>query len=107
MYPFLEKLNPQNITAGFKKAGIWPLNPNVFIEVDFLPAELTNCPDPAEQNTPELSNTCDLHPAVFCDSSPVMTGQQQSTSNLPTAPTPQSIRPYPQAKNASGSVQKQ
>ena len=95
-YPFLEKLNPQNITAGFEKAGIWPLNPNVFTEVDFLPAEVTNRPDPAEQNAPETSNMDDPHPGLFCDSSPVMMGQQQS--NLPTAVTPESIRPYPQAK---------
>ena len=97
-YPFLEKLNPQNIKAGFEKVGIWALNLSVFTEVNFLEAEVTNRTDPAEQNVPEPSNTDDPYPGLFRDSSPVMMGQRQLTSNLPMALTPESIRPYLKAK---------
>jgi hypothetical protein len=61
-HPFLEKLNPRKMTAGFEKARILPLNPDVLTEADFQPAEVTYCPDQAEQSAPGLSNTDDLHP---------------------------------------------
>jgi len=45
--PFLDKQNPHSITPGFEKAGIWHLNPNIFTEANFLPAEVTNHPESA------------------------------------------------------------
>jgi len=39
-----------NITSGFKVTGIYPHNSNTFLDDDFLPAEVTNRPDPALSN---------------------------------------------------------
>ena len=44
---------PRNIQRGFEAAGIWPLNCEVFSDVDFLPAEVTDRPDPTVTGVPE------------------------------------------------------
>jgi len=55
----------------FEKAGVWPLNPNLFTQVNFLPVELENRPYPTEQNVPD-----GLHPGLFRDPSSVMIDRQ-------------------------------
>ena len=37
----------EKAVSGFKKTGIWPMNPDVFTEEDFAPAAVTKQPDPA------------------------------------------------------------
>lgn len=51
---------PKNISSGFEATGIWPLNRNIFSEVDYLGAEVTNRPLPTInadilQNRPRTS----------------------------------------------------
>lgn len=41
---FLKAFTPQNITSGFKAAGLYPLNENIFTEDDFLAAYSTDLP---------------------------------------------------------------
>jgi hypothetical protein len=105
-HPFLEKLNPQNITAGFEKAEIWTLNLNVITAANFLPAEVTNPPKPAAQNAPDISMMDDPHSGSVFASSPILMDCQQSTPNLPITLIPESIRPYPKAKNAKAGLAK-
>lgn len=38
-----ESLTTSNITAAFKRCGIWPYNPDVITEEDLAPAENTSC----------------------------------------------------------------
>lgn len=40
--PFLQKFNPINITKGFSKSGIHPLNRFIFNEIDYLPSTVTD-----------------------------------------------------------------
>ena len=75
------------------------MNPNVFTEADFLPAEVTNRPDPAEQNHTD-STKDDPHPGSVHSSAPVLVDQPKDTPNLPI--TPESIRPYPKARMQMG-----
>lgn len=42
----------QNIVSGFRSTGIFPLNRDVFGDVDYAPSELTNRPNPEETLTP-------------------------------------------------------
>ena len=98
-------MKPQNLTASFAKAGIWPLNPDVFTQADFLPAEVTNHPDPAEKSTQDPSNMNDPYPRSVLASTPSLMDQHWWISYLPIAPTPESIRLYPKARYASVSRQ--
>lgn len=47
--PYLNAYTPRNITSGFQKPGILPFNRNAFSNQDSLPAEVTNRPDPTQQ----------------------------------------------------------
>lgn len=47
-------LTPVNIMAGFKVSGIFPLNPEIFTDSDFMPSYFTDRPAPA---VPNLENT--------------------------------------------------
>lgn len=41
---YVEALTPSNIISGFRKSGIFPFNPNIFTESDFLCSYVTNRP---------------------------------------------------------------
>jgi hypothetical protein len=48
---------PTNICNAFKKAGIWPYDPNVFTDDDFAPSFVTDRSPPESQSVPvDLSN---------------------------------------------------
>lgn len=40
---------PENISNGFKVAGIQPLNEDIFTDVDFAPSAVTDRPDPGNR----------------------------------------------------------
>ena len=46
---FLSAMTPRNIISGFKATGIWPYNPNIFTDNDFLPCLLEEEKDALEQ----------------------------------------------------------
>ena len=46
---FLSAMTPRNIISGFKATGIWPYNPNIFTDNDFLPCLLEEEKDDLEQ----------------------------------------------------------
>ena len=68
----------RNIISGFASTGIFPFNPNVLSEDEFLPAEVTDMPlqdsledrpctstdvgPPAKQTTPDLSISTEISP---------------------------------------------
>ena len=43
---------PSNIINGFKVCGLYPLNPDIFSEEDFLPSSVTDRPLTSEDNNP-------------------------------------------------------
>lgn len=45
-----------NITAGFRAAGIFPFNPNIHKPEDFLPSAVTDRPNP--QSSANEDNMC-------------------------------------------------
>ena len=45
---YARAFNIPNITSGFKATGIWPFNPLVFSDDEFLPASVTNVSLPVE-----------------------------------------------------------
>ena len=52
----LSTMISRNILSGFESTGIWPYNRNIFTELDFMPASVTDrqCPsiNEAEQESP-------------------------------------------------------
>ncbi|CAK1582747.1 unnamed protein product [Parnassius mnemosyne] len=47
---YLAGFTPHNITQGFLKTGIYPLNSNIFNEEEFLSSYVTDRPDPSQSN---------------------------------------------------------
>lgn len=46
--------DPHNIIAGFKATGIWPFDRHIFTNDEFLPASVTDRPDPTQHiSSPE------------------------------------------------------
>jgi len=39
----------EKAVSGFKSTGIWPVNPDVFTDSDFLPSMVTEEPQPMER----------------------------------------------------------
>lgn len=67
----------QNIMSGFKKSGIQPFNRNVFTDVDFLPAFVTDRPEPEQES--EIDQQ--LKEARRSELSDAMLTNQPSTSS--------------------------
>ena len=44
-------LTPSNIISGFRVSGVFPFNPNVFKDSEFLPSAVTDRPNPIDDNT--------------------------------------------------------
>ena len=55
---YARAFNIPNITSGFKATGIWPFNPIVFSDDEFLPASVTDVslPVETENDTPSTSS---------------------------------------------------
>ena len=49
----------KNMKSAFKTTGVFPLNRDIYIDEDFLPAEVTNRPDPTvSDETQQIENYC-------------------------------------------------
>lgn len=80
-------LTPVNIMAGFKVSGIFPLNPEIFTDSDFMPSYFTDRPAPAVPNLESTNNP-------------------EQTSNLPEQSTVHSLNSNPpKASNPSTPTQ--
>lgn len=53
---YLSAFSPQNVTQGFLKTGIYPLNSNIFNEEEFLTSFVTDRPDPSQSNNGDELN---------------------------------------------------
>lgn len=94
-YAMLNSMTPRNIIAGFEKAGIYPINTEVFQDSDFAAAELTNRPDPAIEHQPEIEEqpTTSEVIAIRHDATPSSSGGQRSGNYV----SPSDLFPPPKA----------
>lgn len=102
-----------NIKSGFRASGIWPLEPDIFQEIDFLPSETTNRPIDVD-NIPTAANevvedTMDLTEINFELDPLNASTPRTSTPNLNEVDlneTLESIRPYPKAPQRKQGVRR-
>lgn len=97
---FLKTFTPHNLTQGFVKTGIHPLNSNIFSDEDFLPSYVTDRPLPTEsgsqQQSEEQRNTVEVTPTHASGESESLSQSPQPTSTKNIA-TLELIRPFPKA----------
>jgi len=43
---FVKTAGMQKAVNGFERTGLWPFNPDVFCDEDFLPSQVTDEPEP-------------------------------------------------------------
>lgn len=87
-HAFFNAVNPKNIISGFKSAGIYPLNPNIFVDSDFAPAFVTDRPEPTVvSEQPSTSTTDDVRTEELEVPRPA----------TPKAFSPEAVRPLPKA----------
>ena len=64
---YTKAFTPSNIINGFKVCGLYPLNPDIFSEEDFLPSSVTDRPLTSEDNNPSTSSQGSLLPSSMTD----------------------------------------
>uniref|UniRef100_A0A2H1VRL1 SFRICE_011313 n=1 Tax=Spodoptera frugiperda TaxID=7108 RepID=A0A2H1VRL1_SPOFR len=67
---YARAMTPMNIFAAFKKCGIFPFDPEIFTDIDFMPSEVTDRPEPQVQNQnldPNIQNLDIESDETFCD----------------------------------------
>ena len=74
---------------GFEKAGIWPYNPDIFKEKDFLTSAVTDRPVPDALDSVETGNNL--------AETPITSGSEHSSTPFSVTVTPEQVRPYPKA----------
>lgn len=73
---FPKAMTIDNITAGFRAAGIFPFNPKIHKAADYVPSLVTDRPDPNESTAASTSSISVIEPdadrsaAVNCDCQP-------------------------------------
>ena len=89
----------EKAVSGFKKTGIWPMNPDVFTEEDFAPAAVTEQPDPATMGPTLDPATIQLPATREQSAADLATGQQAAkdpaTRELPAADLATGQQPAP------------
>nr|XP_047138897.1 uncharacterized protein LOC124814861 [Hydra vulgaris] len=58
---FPKAVSPHNILSGFSATGIYPLNPDVFTEIDYCPNYVTDCPDPPCSQADSNKKDCESY----------------------------------------------
>lgn len=93
-HAFLNAVNPKNIVSGFKAAGIFPLNPNIFVDSDFASSFVTDRPAGESQQSNDFatpgSNAMETSETVVREPEAV-------TPNTSATFSPESVRPFPKA----------
>lgn len=93
---YLKSMLPGNITAAFRKCGIYPYDRHIFTEVDFLPSSVTDRPAPDQiVDEPEEEPT----------HSHSQTPPQVASPNMEQFVSPEDIRGYPKAEARKNSQQ--
>lgn len=54
---YLRAATPKSAVEGFRTTGIWPLNPDIFNEADFLPTAVTERSNPDTSGNESIANT--------------------------------------------------
>lgn len=95
---YQSSVTPKNITAGFKKSGIYPFNSEPFTEEEFLTSYATDRPMPHNEgmcsSTEGISTSTELATSstrAYSPSKCIPSSSQHSTLS------PADIRPYPKA----------
>ena len=111
---FPRAFNPTNIMKGFKVSGFVPFNPNIFSDIDFMAANVTDRPmPPAIENLPSNPSVLkDTENLTLASIARLVSGQPHSVvtqnvnnTDLPSTSqlvgqclTPEMVRPHPKAQ---------
>jgi len=99
----LRAVTPENIMAGYKKTGIYPMDVNIFQDADFLPAYVTDRPTVDDNEGPSTSGvTLPISQEPALELPPDNTEITPSTSSFIELSrkhvSPSDIQPYPKAQ---------
>ena len=99
---YYKALIPANITSGFSKTGIYPVNREVFTDDLLLPSVPTDREADPVRDMPgegpgEEANDVTIHPTVAVTPGHAVGPQPSTSTEAPTPKSPEDIRPYPKA----------
>lgn len=92
---YLAAFSPHNITQGFLKTGIYPLNSNIFNAKEFLSSYVTDRPDPSQSNDVNELNLDEENIEANRSTPPPSTNPLEARDEENEVESDQIIRPTP------------
>lgn len=101
---WIKACTPANVLSGFRSTGIWPINREIFTELDFVGTTVCEREEPISTTGPSMPTSPQPEPSTSQPEPSMSPAPQEPAGETDaqvqataTGPSPEQVRPYPKA----------